>query len=87
MPDTVSRAWATERDAGSLVEAGHSSRGQPHKGGTLSQESEAQRKELVPPRAPLEALPWPRGSLYKNVRSWSDREGYGREEWTSTSVR
>lgn len=40
----------------------------------LTEESEAQRKELVLPRA-LEALLWPRGCLYKNVKNRFDKEG------------
>lgn len=65
MPDTVKSLGyrEREREAGSLVEAGRSYRGQ--KGGMLNQESEAQRKELVPPRAPLEALSWPRAVYIK----------------------
>lgn len=47
----------------------------------LYKDSEAQRKWLVLPRA-LEALLWPWGCLYRNVRNHFDKEGrwMGRED-------
>lgn len=74
----VSSAWATERGR---VPCGGSYRGQSQKGGMLYKDSEAQRKWLVLPRA-LEALLWPWGCLYRNVRNHFDKEGrwMGRED-------